>query len=406
MKRLILVLIALSSAVSAMNGMQQIGYGTKARGMGGAAIALPQDAFTIANNPAGLVFVGSRVDVGLHWLHQNARIRAFFEPNASEQYYSRRNLIWPELAGSWHFRCRESFGLALYSYGGFETLYNPVVLAFGTQHSGMEFKSFIIAPSWSRYLGCHMAIGVAVNVAFAWVKVRGLEAIIGLPPDATVSASECPAYATNRRPDHEEGLSLRFGWMWRWRHWLAAGLTYQTPTWINRFKCYKGFIPGRGDLKLPAQLGGGIAWKPHCRLTLASDVEWIFWRSSAQFRNPDRVGTLLGAPDGPGFGWRDRLVVKVGGSFAAAPCLILRAGWNWSQIPFNRRQAAFNFLNGCGVEHHVTIGGTYYFRRNELSLCYVRGFHKTTHLDAVQFGPFESLRGRQYSVGASYARKF
>ena len=43
------------------------GYGVKAQGMGGVGIALPQDALAAATNPAGMAWVGNRLDVGLNW---------------------------------------------------------------------------------------------------------------------------------------------------------------------------------------------------------------------------------------------------------------------------------------------------------------------------------------------------
>ena len=49
----------------ATNGTMPHGYGIKAQGMGGASIALPQDALAAANNPAGMALVGNRLDLGL-----------------------------------------------------------------------------------------------------------------------------------------------------------------------------------------------------------------------------------------------------------------------------------------------------------------------------------------------------
>jgi long-chain fatty acid transport protein len=50
--------LALFSSAHATNGPMPHGYGIKAMGMGGASIALPQDALAAANNPAGMAFVG------------------------------------------------------------------------------------------------------------------------------------------------------------------------------------------------------------------------------------------------------------------------------------------------------------------------------------------------------------
>ncbi|MDE2353380.1 MAG: long-chain fatty acid transporter, partial [Betaproteobacteria bacterium] len=56
-----------SPLAQATNGYFAIGYGQKSVGMGGVGIALPQDALAAASNPAGMVWVGDRTDLGLEW---------------------------------------------------------------------------------------------------------------------------------------------------------------------------------------------------------------------------------------------------------------------------------------------------------------------------------------------------
>ena len=60
--RLTFIAVSLATSLPALatNGTMPHGYGIKAQGMGGASIALPQDALAAANNPAGMAFVGNR----------------------------------------------------------------------------------------------------------------------------------------------------------------------------------------------------------------------------------------------------------------------------------------------------------------------------------------------------------
>lgn len=454
MRRLTFILITLASTASAMNGIQQIGYGAKARGLGGASIAYPQDAFAIANNPACLVCIGSRIDGGLNWLRLTGNLSGSFPPISVADpveelevpqhpiHSSRRNLIWPELAGTWNCN-RRSLGLAIYSYGGFDTLYPAPIDQLSPTPSGMELKVFFISPCWSQQVSKSMTVGIAVNVAFAWLKVRGLETLLGglgrpqislesTPASlrlidgelmftgadrdrslnhVTYTHSQAPSYATNRRPDHEEGLSLRLGWLWSHRNKFAVGLTYQTPTWINRFKHFEGLLADHGNLQLPGQLGIGLCLRPHTRVVLAADFVWIGWVHSAQFRNPfptndQGSSSTFGGSQGPGFGWHDRLVVKCGAAYSLNPKLMLRAGWNWSQIPFNRSQILLNFLNLGLVENHITLGGTYLFCCHELTVAYTHGIHNhiQSHSNATAFA--QSLNGHQNCLSLSYGRRF
>jgi long-chain fatty acid transport protein len=54
-----------SPAVNATNGYFSHGYSTKEKGLAGAGTALSQDAMAAATNPAGMAFIGERMDVGL-----------------------------------------------------------------------------------------------------------------------------------------------------------------------------------------------------------------------------------------------------------------------------------------------------------------------------------------------------
>ena len=63
--------IVASPVANATNGYFAHGYSTKEKGLAGAGTAYSQDAMAAATNPAGMAFVGERLDVGA----------AFFSPS-------------------------------------------------------------------------------------------------------------------------------------------------------------------------------------------------------------------------------------------------------------------------------------------------------------------------------------
>ncbi|HLT14698.1 MAG TPA: hypothetical protein VK006_11435 [Marinobacter sp.] len=69
----------------ATNGYFSHGYGTKNAGMAGAGTALSQDSIAAATNPAGMAFVGSRVDGGLEVfsISRQVKYRARMRPSLS-----------------------------------------------------------------------------------------------------------------------------------------------------------------------------------------------------------------------------------------------------------------------------------------------------------------------------------
>ena len=74
-KKLILALVAATPlAAQATDGYFANGYGMKSIGMGGAAIAVAQEAFGGAVNPGAMSFLGNEWQLGLSWFspHRDA----------------------------------------------------------------------------------------------------------------------------------------------------------------------------------------------------------------------------------------------------------------------------------------------------------------------------------------------
>ncbi len=61
---LAIALLGTLTVAQATNGYSPTGFGTANKGLGGAGVAMPQDALAGATNPAGMLYVGDRVDLG------------------------------------------------------------------------------------------------------------------------------------------------------------------------------------------------------------------------------------------------------------------------------------------------------------------------------------------------------
>jgi long-chain fatty acid transport protein len=64
---------ALPASAWATNGYFSHGWGTKSKAMAGVATALPQDTLVSATNPAGMAFLGQRVDIGVSFFNPSPR---------------------------------------------------------------------------------------------------------------------------------------------------------------------------------------------------------------------------------------------------------------------------------------------------------------------------------------------
>jgi len=65
--------LAAPMSAFATNGYFSHGYSVKSKGLAGGGSALPQDAMIAADNPAGMVKVGKRMDLGLSIFSPSAR---------------------------------------------------------------------------------------------------------------------------------------------------------------------------------------------------------------------------------------------------------------------------------------------------------------------------------------------
>jgi len=66
-----MVILGFTGTVFATNGYFAHGYSVKNKALAGAGTALPLDSLAASTNPAGMVFVGKRIDFGLTFFNPN-----------------------------------------------------------------------------------------------------------------------------------------------------------------------------------------------------------------------------------------------------------------------------------------------------------------------------------------------
>jgi long-chain fatty acid transport protein len=419
------VLAAAAASAHATAGFFQLGYGIKAKGMAGVGIAFPQDALAPAINPAGIARLGSSVHVG---------VERFFAQRGSEivgNNYREGNgnlngdrdasdppAFWvPEAGASWTANARVSLGLAVFGNGG-QTSYaqSPLKALHGSSEpAGLEFVQAIIAPTVAWRLDGEHSIGLSAYLVQQEFEAKGYEYF----DDPLFSAH--PGKVTNRGTDVSRGIGARLGWLGRITKTLSVGATWQPKIHMSRFDSYQGLLAQHGTFDVPQNYGAGIAWQATPALTLAADVvRYEFGsvrslgRSSKCFMREDRC--LLGADDGPGSGWRNTTVYKLGVAWRAAPDLVLRAGIGLLRQPIPEGETLLNVFSPAVSEKHLTFGASYAFARNwEVSAAYTHAYYKVVHgADSIPPGDppggigagEANIRMRQHAFGAAITRTF
>ncbi len=418
----VLAALAFSGTANATNGYFSHGYGIKSQGIGGVGIALPQDALAAASNPAGMGLVGDRADVGLTWFRpdREAKISNTNHPQAGSRFSdgtfegnNRENFLIPEAGFNKALTPEVSVGVSIYGNGGMNTDYEKPIplLNGGTGHSsGINYAQVFVAPTVAWKITPSQTIGVSVNVGYQRFEAKGIEGFTGISASAN--------NVTGRNVDDAYGIGLHLGWIGQINDHVTLGATYQTKTKFQEFDKYKGLFAGSMDA--PAFYGVGIAVEATPQLTVAADVQRILFSDVDPIGNSISKWNLhgtnfggtgnLGLSSGPGFGWNDATVFKIGASYAYNNSLTLRAGYDHVTQPVPKKEALFNILAPAVTQNHLSLGATWALaNQGELSFAYTHAFEDSvngTNAIPAQFGGGNvKLKMHQDSIGIAYGWK-
>lgn len=337
------------------------GTGAKAKGEAGVAIALPQDALSIAANPAAATDLGHRFDIGFEVFvpdrhatiaGNGAGLSGSYSGNGANPF------ILPEIGYVRPLSDKVSIGLAVYGNGGMNTVYktNPFAALGASGPAGVDLKQIFVAPTLAVQPLPGHSIGVSPLLVVQGFRVTGIQ------PFAAFGFSSDAAHFSNLGTSWAAGGGVRVGYLGHFGQVLNVGAFYQTKVWSGKFSKYAGLFADQGGFDVPASWGAGLALKPTPALTLAGDFKRILYSGVASVGNPIGLlftGKLFGTTGGPGFGWRDISVFKLGASYQASPRLTLRAGYGHAQNPVPTSQTLLNILAPGVVQDHFTAGATW-----------------------------------------------
>ncbi len=407
----------------ATNGYFSHGYGMKAKGMAGVGIALPQDAMAAATNPAGMAFVGDRLDVGVDWFRpiRDSEIVSPFGviPGLTGDFSGngKKNFLVPEFGYNKMLGWNMSLGISVYGNGGMNTTYDNGPAPFGGgiplfnggtgQRTGVNLEQLFIAPTFAYKITKDHAVGASLNLAYQRFRADGLAGF--------TASSMSGANLTDRGTDSSTGWGIKIGYTGNLTDAVTVGATYQSRTRMGKFGKYKGLFAEQGDFDIPENYGIGIAVKATPKLTVAADVQQINYGSIDSISNSVLnllAGNPLGSDNGPGFGWRDMTVFKLGLSYAYSDKLTLRAGVSTTRQPIPKDETLFNMLAPGVIENHLTLGATWAVSpSSELTVAYMHAFSKKVKgsgsFPLAPPGTAEvNLKMHQDSLGIAYGLKF
>ena len=400
---------------SATTGYAPHGIGMKSKGMGGVAIATARDAVAGGMNPANMAWLGNRIDFGLDLFRpiREGSMDLTPAPNPFNGNYSANGtklFLIPEFGYNMVLDDTMSVGVSVFGNGGMNTDYTTPIPAFGTTKAGVDLAQMFVVPSLSYKIDENNAIGIGLNLVVQAFEASGLQNF-----DNPIYSSS-PGDVTNNGHDVSYGAGIRVGWSGKVAPGVRLGATYQTRTYMTEFDDYKGLFAEQGDFDVPSNWGVGVEFDVTPDLTVGLDFMRINYTDIASISNPNPTGGQLGADNGPGFGWKDQNVFKLGLSYQANSNLVLRGGFVYGTQVIPSSQVLFNFLAPATVQKHLTLGATYTLDNGgELTFSYMHAFNKSitgpvgidTDADGnPNFTGTGTIEMYQDSFGVAYGWKF
>jgi long-chain fatty acid transport protein len=403
-----------AGSVHATNGYFPHGFGVKAMGMGGASVAMTDNAFAGTNNPAIAAWAGNRAEGGLTFFSpKRSMSRTGSMAGLDASVESDSNMFYvPEFGYNRALSDKMGVGVTVYGNGGMNTEYpggqincgaGPANVLCGSGGLGVDLMQLIVAPTLAYKLNDMHSVGISPLLVFQQFEAHGLQAFSPMSSDATK--------LTGGSYSHSTGFGVRLGYLGKLNDKFTVGASYSPKINMSEFDEYAGLFAGGGGFDIPENYTLGMSFQATPAVTVALDYSRINYGGIPSIGNPSTNMTALGSADGRGFGWRDINVWKLGVQWQASSQWTLRAGLNVGDNPIQSRDVTFNILAPGVMTKHVTLGGTYAMSpTTEVSFSYMyapeNSVSGTTLFDSLPpttgTGGTETIKMSQQSIGVQF----
>ncbi len=347
----------------ATDGYFQNGVGARHKALAGAGTASVTDATGISINPAGLVHADDQWQVAVSIFKPD---RGFigaggpgFTPNGNIEGNETDIYIIPNIAYTRRAGDNAVWAFSVSGNGGMSTDYaavpNPACAGPGLPapngifcggEAGVNLTQLIISAGYARDYG-NWSFGVAPIIAIQTFEAKGLAAFGGVTSD--------PANLTNRGTDTSFGYGIRLGVEVEASENFRMGASYQSKLSMSEFDNYKGLFADQGDFDIPQTFNIGVAADVTENFTLMLDYRWINYSGETAVGNSSQIPLPFGSSNGPGFGWQDVDVFKIGAEWTKDDWTF-RGGYSNGTNPVGSNDVTLNILAPGVVTNHWTAG--------------------------------------------------
>lgn len=346
----VFALIFLSApAAFAGNATRFIGFSSRDLAMAGATTASSEDTSCMIRNPAGLARIGNRVDAeylniiphGVTMHTEGAISNAGKKQDSTVTYIPGANAgVSYRVPGTESYPI--SIGCGLFTISGVAVSYPAPRLKeslIGDYDRKVDLREMRFAPGVAVALTDKLSLGATANI-----EVQALR--------ADLSKKNYQETVGQYKWDIAPGAGFTVGILYKFSQMLGLGASYESHTWMRHHYKYKDVLP---YIDGPQIANIGLSLKPVRDLELTYDTRYINWTN---------VKIARMAPYDGGFGWRDQWVFAVGGEYNFKEKLLMRMGYTYGKSPIQQHVVFANALFPTIMEHHLTMGFSYYLKKN------------------------------------------
>ena len=419
-----IVTLLITTPLWATNGYFTHGTGTKNKGMAGSGLAMPEDAISVANNPAAALANTGKYDLGLAVFvpdryyettpsQLNGQFGAFTIGPTKQRSSNKFHFI-PHMAGSWKINDESAWAAAFYGRGGMNTKWDwgtatfspqPGVAPVGTYAgtyggglfggnggAGVDLMQAFLDVAYARSIGDKFTFGISAIGVMQVFAARGVSTFGGYTETFAASGGTVmPDSLSNNGHDSSYGIGFKLGLQWDISDMFAVAASYTPKISMSKLKDYSDLFADGGNMDIPADMKVGLTVRPSGSFALNFDVERIWYNDvpsvghpfsnlfSCPTANPMATDTsnCLGGKNGAGFGWQDMTVYKIGGQWTSGNSWTWRAGYSHGDQPIPETEMVFNILAPGVIEDHATIGFTKALSSgDEFSMSFMYAFDK------------------------------
>lgn len=354
------------SAVAALpawagNGNQLHGIGAVNSSMGGAGVALPNDALGALNlNPALLTQLdGHKMEFSAELADDDITIRSSVATPVGTFSGATEHTADPALIPAFGFTAHKpgakiAFGVGFLGLAGFgadfpqdssNPLFAPQPFGFGHVYSSYALMKVPTV----------VAFQVNDNLSFGGALVAGRASLTARP--AGFASPDCTAtgvcFVPSADSDSAWGFGFQAGMLYKINDKFNVGLSYQSEMDFEDFEWNSAVanpnLPTFGTARKlslqvnnPANFVIGVGIMPTDRLKIAIDAKQMYFGDAEGFSD-----TL---------GWEDITAYGLGVQFQATPKFSLRAGYNETEGAIPDEAAFFNVASPAVFGTHITAG--------------------------------------------------